>query len=100
MIYFEQIHVVFPLIFSYLLPLSFSIVFSPACTGGGKRGKAGTQFPCFPNLLCICDIAVTEVHAGSLKQKEQNKEHSHELTHEGLPWSMNCESFLTEPVAL
>lgn len=41
---------------------------------GEKREKVGAQFPCFPTLLCICDIAVAEVHAGSLKQNEQNKE--------------------------
>lgn len=77
MIYFEQIHP----IFSYLLSLSFSIVFTSTCftdlmheQEGEKREKVGAQFPCFPTLLCICDIAVAEVHAGSLKQKEQNKE--------------------------
>lgn len=51
------------------------------------------------SLLYSVIIVAPDAHAGSLKQKKENKESNHELSQGGLPWSRDCASFLTEPVA-
>lgn len=61
---------------------------------GKKRGEL-----VLVSLLYSVIIVAPDAHAGSLKQKKENKESNHELSQGGLPWSRDCASFLTEPVA-
>lgn len=104
MIYPEQIPVYFipfPVFPFSFLQYSFyvQLIYIPdVWARGEKKRRAGVHSPSVLHSVSVI-IAAPDAHADSPKQKKQSKESNHELSHGGLPWSRDCASFLTEPVA-